>query len=100
MGTGQGGAQIKSGQKHEFRLPLLGAVIGALQFFQQAALFLRQLSPQAAADAVPDFAQGGMLSDGTIQKLRRGDTTLENLSTICDILRCQPGELLEWRPAE
>lgn len=39
-----------------------------------------------------------LLSDGTVQKLRRGDTTLtiENLNAICDMLECQPGDLLEW----
>ena len=39
-----------------------------------------------------------LLSDGTVKKLRRGDTTLtiENLNAICDMLECQPGDLLEW----
>lgn len=43
-----------------------------------------------------------LISASTMQKLRSGDATLtvENLNTICDLLKCQPGELLEWRPAE
>ena len=43
-----------------------------------------------------------LLSSTTVQKLRHGDTTLtiENLNAICDLLNCQPGELLEWYPAE
>ena len=43
-----------------------------------------------------------LLSSTTVQKLRHGDTTLtvENLNTICDMLQCQPGDLLEWVPAE
>lgn len=43
-----------------------------------------------------------LLSASTVQKLRNGDTTLtiENLNAICDMLKCQPGELLEWYPAE
>lgn len=43
-----------------------------------------------------------LLSASTTQKLRHGDTTLtiENLNAICDMLHCQPGDLLEWVPAE
>lgn len=43
-----------------------------------------------------------LLSDGTVQKLRDGNTslTIENLNTICDLLECQPGDLLEWYPAK
>ena len=42
------------------------------------------------------------LSAGTVQKIRCGNTnlTIENLNTICDLLECQPGDLLEWYPAE
>lgn len=43
-----------------------------------------------------------LLSASTVQKLRNGDTTLtiENLNAICDMLKCQPGELLEWYSAK
>ena len=43
-----------------------------------------------------------LLSSTTVQKLRHGDTnlTVENLNTICDMLQCQPGDLLEWYPAD
>lgn len=39
-----------------------------------------------------------LISASTTQKLRHGDTslTIENLNTICDMLECQPGDLLEW----
>lgn len=39
-----------------------------------------------------------LLADSTIQKLRTGQTTitLENLGTICALLQCQPGDLIEW----
>jgi len=43
-----------------------------------------------------------LLSASTVQKIRTGDTTLtiENLNVICDMLECQPGDLLEWYPAQ
>ena len=43
-----------------------------------------------------------LISGSTTQKLRYGDTslTVENLNVICDLLQCQPGDLLEWYPAE
>lgn len=42
------------------------------------------------------------LSAGTVQKIRNGNTnlTIENLNVICDLLECQPGDLLEWYRAE
>ena len=43
-----------------------------------------------------------LISAGTVQKIRDGDTSLsiEMVNTICDLLQCQPGDLLEWYPAE
>ena len=43
-----------------------------------------------------------LLAGGTVQKLRSGDTslTVENLNTICGMLRFQPGDILEWVPDE
>lgn len=40
-----------------------------------------------------------ILSQSTMTKLYSGDTsiTLSNLDTICDLLDCQPGDLLEHR---
>lgn len=42
------------------------------------------------------------MSESTVQKLRSGDTsiTLESLNTICNILCCQPGDILEWVPED
>ena len=42
--------------------------------------------------------QEKILSEGTLQKMRGGDTTvtLASLEPICRILHCQPGDLVEW----
>lgn len=42
--------------------------------------------------------QEKILSEGTLQKMRSGNVgiTLESLGVVCDILRCQPGDLVEW----
>ena len=39
-----------------------------------------------------------ILSEGTMQCLRTGSTaiTVESLGILCNILRCQPGDILEW----
>ena len=39
-----------------------------------------------------------VLGEATLQKIRVGSTTLtlESLGVICDILHCQPGDLVEW----
>lgn len=39
-----------------------------------------------------------ILSEGTMQRLRTGSTaiTVESLGILCNILRCQPGDILEW----
>ena len=41
-----------------------------------------------------------LMSESTVQKLRDGSTslTLDSLDTICTILQCQPGDILEWVP--
>jgi len=41
-----------------------------------------------------------VLGEGTLQKIRLGSTklTMESLDVICEILRCQPGDLVEWVP--
>ena len=46
--------------------------------------------------------QEKILSEGTLQKMRSGNIaiTLESLGVICDILQCQPGDLVEWVPNE
>ena len=46
--------------------------------------------------------QEKLLPESTVQKLRRGNTTitLESLGVICDLLQCQPGDLIEWDPEE
>lgn len=42
--------------------------------------------------------QEKVLSESTLQRIREGNTlvTLESIGVICDILHCQPGDLVEW----
>ncbi len=44
--------------------------------------------------------QEKVLSESTLQRIREGSTVIamESLSVICDILQCQPGDLVEWVP--
>ena len=46
--------------------------------------------------------QEKVLSEGTLQKMRSGNIaiTMESLGVVCDILRCQPGDLVEWAEDE
>ncbi len=39
-----------------------------------------------------------ILSESTLQRIREGNTsvTLESIGVVCDILHCQPGDLVEW----
>ena len=42
-----------------------------------------------------------ILSEGVIQSLREGKyISLANVSKICELLRCQPGDILEYVPEE
>ena len=43
-----------------------------------------------------------LISESTVQRLRTGNTSLnlESLDIVCEILRCQPGDLVEWVPDE
>ena len=39
----------------------------------------------------------GILGERTMTSLRRGELiSLKSIDTICGLLRCQPGDLLEW----
>ncbi len=44
--------------------------------------------------------QSKLLAEATMTKLRNNNTkiTLENLNTICTLLQCQPGDILEYLP--
>ena len=46
--------------------------------------------------------QEKILPESTLQKLRTGNTTInmESFNTICNILQCQPGDILEWVPED
>jgi putative transcriptional regulator len=38
-----------------------------------------------------------ILSESTVQKLRKGEgVSWENISTICKLLNCQPGDIMEY----
>ena len=38
-----------------------------------------------------------ILGEATIQKLRKGElVSWENISTICELLDCQPGDIMEY----
>lgn len=40
-----------------------------------------------------------LLSESTVQKLREGKPiSWENIETLCKLLNCQPGEILEYLP--
>ena len=43
-----------------------------------------------------------ILGEGTLQKMRSGDTTLtlESLGRVCEIFQCQLSDLVEWVPNE
>lgn len=42
-----------------------------------------------------------ILSESTIQSLRTGKVvSIENISRICEMLNCQPGDLLEFIPED
>ena len=42
-----------------------------------------------------------LLSESTLQRLRKGERINgENLGKLCELLRCQPGDILEYVPEE
>ena len=42
-----------------------------------------------------------LLSESTVQKLRAGvGVSWENIETLCRLLECQPGDLMEYVPEE
>jgi len=42
-----------------------------------------------------------LLSEGVIQSLRENrHVTLQNIAKICQLLNCQPGDILEYIPEE
>lgn len=42
-----------------------------------------------------------LLGEATIQRLRKGETiSWENISTICSLLQCELGDVLEYVPDE
>ena len=42
-----------------------------------------------------------ILAESTLQQFRNGDiVSTENLARICELLHCQPGDILEYVPEE
>ena len=42
-----------------------------------------------------------LLSESTVQKLRKGEgVSWENISTLCALLDCQPGDIMKYVPDE
>lgn len=40
-----------------------------------------------------------LLAESTLQKFRNNElVSWENISTVCKLLNCQPGDILEYRP--
>ena len=40
-----------------------------------------------------------LIGEATIQRIRSGESvSWENISTLCALLNCQPGDLLEYTP--
>ncbi|MBQ9606968.1 MAG: helix-turn-helix transcriptional regulator [Lachnospiraceae bacterium] len=47
------------------------------------------------------MSRGKMFSESTMTKFRRGIiVSTSELSKLCDLLRVQPGEIIEWIPDE
>ncbi|KAB4815461.1 helix-turn-helix transcriptional regulator, partial [Bacteroides thetaiotaomicron] len=45
--------------------------------------------------------QDGLLSQSTLQKLREGiGVSWDNIETLCRLLDCQPGDIMEYVPEE
>lgn len=43
--------------------------------------------------------KNGLLSEGTLQSLRKGNyISMSAISKICELLKCQPGDILEYVP--
>ena len=43
-----------------------------------------------------------LIAESTAQRIREGSTAinLESLGILCNLLKCQPGDLVEWVPEE
>ena len=54
--------------------------------------------PKKAGYSSYRMRQEKVLAESTLQRIREGNTSieLESLGVICNILRCQPGDLVEW----
>ncbi|WP_325227033.1 helix-turn-helix transcriptional regulator [uncultured Oscillibacter sp.] len=51
---------------------------------------------KAAGYSTYRIRKEGLLSQSTLQKLRIGiGVSWENIETICSLLRCQPGDIIE-----
>ena len=43
----------------------------------------------------------GILAEGTLTRIRKGQSiTTETIDKICELLECQPGDILKWEPGD
>lgn len=43
----------------------------------------------------------GVIAEGTLTRLRKGQSvTTDTIDKLCELLECQPGEILRWEPGE
>jgi len=70
---------------------------------------VKELPIKYKIDALEKLRQNGfttykirkdkLLSESTVQKLRKGEgVSWDNISTICKLLNCQPGDIMEYVP--
>ena len=56
---------------------------------------------KAAGYTTYRIRKDGLLSQSTLQKLRKGiGVSWDNVETICHLLQCQPGDIMEYVPEE
>lgn len=74
--------------------------------------FLRETMLRYKIDILEELKKAGystyrirkekLLGESTMQKLRAGEPTLtmDSMDVICTLLRCQPGDFIEWVPGD
>lgn len=56
---------------------------------------------KAAGYSTYKLRKDKLIGEATIQRLRGGEpVSWENIATLCALLDCQPGDLLEYQPGE
>lgn len=56
---------------------------------------------KAAGYSTYKLRKDKLIGEATIQRIRGGEpVSWENIATLCALLDCQPGDLLEYQPGE